>query len=78
MGLVEKVVQEASIRVMADVRALLKRFGTIIYTGDPLSDLYMMEEELLELYQLGMVEAKIWMAARQVIAQEKRRLEQSH
>ncbi|WP_245891224.1 YqgQ family protein [Desmospora activa] len=74
----EKVVQEASIRVMADVRALLKRFGTIIYTGDPLSDLYMMEEELLELYQLGMVEAKIWMAARQVIAQEKRRLEQSH
>lgn len=69
--------QGSSIREMDDVRALLKRFGTIIYSGDRLSDLYMMEEEVLELYQLGMVEADSWMAAQRVIAREKRRLEGS-
>lgn len=38
-------------RTIYDVQQLLKRFGTIIYTGDRLADLELMEEEIRELYQ---------------------------
>lgn len=38
------------ISTIHDVRQLLKQFGTIIYTGDALGDLELMEEELRELF----------------------------
>ncbi|MDR6227401.1 YqgQ family protein [Desmospora profundinema] len=63
-----------SIRTMADVQALLKRFGAVLYTGDRLGDLHLMEEELAELHQLGLLETDSWLAARLVIQQEKRRV----
>jgi uncharacterized protein YqgQ len=64
---------ESSIRTMSDVRALLKRFGTIIYTGDELGDLDLMEEELAELHRWGMIETAEYMAACMVI--RRRRME---
>jgi uncharacterized protein YqgQ len=66
-----------SIRTMADVQALLKRFGAVLYTGDRLSDLILMEEELEELHQYGLLETDVCLTARMVIQQEKRRMPRS-
>ena len=41
-----------------DVRQLLKKFGTIIYVGDRLADLQLMEEELKELYHSQLIDPK--------------------
>jgi len=41
-----------------DVQQLLKKFGTIIYVGDRLADLELMEEELKELYQSQLIHVK--------------------
>ncbi|MFC4404216.1 YqgQ family protein [Gracilibacillus xinjiangensis] len=38
-----------------DIRKLLLKFGTIIYIGDRLADLELMEEEINELYQVKMI-----------------------
>ncbi|MBO8156098.1 MAG: YqgQ family protein [Bacillaceae bacterium] len=38
-------------RSVYDVQQLLKKFGSIIYVGDRLADLELMEEEVKELYQ---------------------------
>ncbi len=38
-------------RTIYDVQQLLKKFGTIIYIGDRLADLQLMEAEVKELYQ---------------------------
>ncbi|MDN4593763.1 YqgQ family protein [Polycladomyces subterraneus] len=66
---------EASIRTMSDVRALLKRFGAIIYTGDELGDLDLMEDELAELHHWGMIETSEYMAACMVIRQRRMELD---
>lgn len=63
-----------SIRTMEEVRQLLKRFGVWIYTGDRLGDLEMMEEELEEIYRLGMIDQGIYLEARRVIGEEKRKM----
>lgn len=39
-----------------DVQQLLKKFGTIIYTRDRLSDIDLMELDLRELYQLKLID----------------------
>ncbi len=41
-----------------DVQQLLKRFGSIIYVGDRLGDLQLMEEELKQLYYSRAIERK--------------------
>lgn len=38
------------ITTLHDVQQLLRQFGTMIYTGDPLGDLELMEAELRELF----------------------------
>ncbi|MBX0358715.1 YqgQ family protein [Halobacillus sp. Nhm2S1] len=38
-------------KTIYDIQQYLKKFGTIIYIGDRLADLEMMEEEVRELYQ---------------------------
>ncbi|MBM7552288.1 YqgQ family protein [Thalassobacillus pellis] len=38
-------------KTIYDIQQLLKKFGTIIYVGDRLADLELMEEELKELYK---------------------------
>ncbi|WP_110927411.1 YqgQ family protein [Bacillus massiliglaciei] len=58
-----------------DIQQLLKRFGTIIYTGNRLADLELMETEIRELYQFKMIDVKEFQHAvlvlRQQIAREK-------
>jgi uncharacterized protein YqgQ len=61
-----------------DVQQLLKKFGTIIYTGDRLADLDLMGDELKELYQARVLEAKDYQTAvlilRKRIAEEQAKL----
>ncbi|WP_456274047.1 YqgQ family protein [Bacillus sp. AK031] len=40
---------------MYDVQQLLKKYGIFIYLGDRNADLEMMQEEVRELYQSGLV-----------------------
>ncbi|WP_246258499.1 YqgQ family protein [Kroppenstedtia pulmonis] len=61
------------IRDMKDVRDLLKGFGTVIYTGDRLADLEMMEEELQELQRAGVLESDIYIKAVSVLNREKKK-----
>ncbi|QHS22757.1 YqgQ family protein [Virgibacillus sp. MSP4-1] len=53
-----------------DVRQLLKRFGTIIYIGDRLADLELMEEEIKELYQAKCITIKEYQMAVLLLRQE--------
>ncbi|RFU61950.1 YqgQ family protein [Bacillus sp. V59.32b] len=45
-------------KTIYDVQQFLKRFGTIIYVGDRVADLELMEEEIKELYRLQLIEPK--------------------
>ncbi|MBY6269447.1 YqgQ family protein, partial [Parageobacillus thermoglucosidasius] len=49
---------------------LLKRFGTIIYIGDRLADLELMEEELKELYQSQLIDVKDYQMALLILRHE--------
>lgn len=57
---------------MYEVRALLKQFGTFIYTGDRAGDLELMQEELVELFKAGLITTKQYKEALIVIQNEKR------
>jgi uncharacterized protein YqgQ len=39
-----------------EVRELLKRFGLIVYTGDEAGDAVLMELELHDLHEMGLIE----------------------
>lgn len=39
-----------------DIQQFLKKFGTVIYVGDRVADLELMEEELKELYSAQLIE----------------------
>ncbi|MCD7033112.1 YqgQ family protein [Metabacillus sp. GX 13764] len=45
-------------KTIYDVQQLLKKFGTIIYVGDRLADLELMEEELRQLREMGLIETR--------------------
>ncbi|CEH31816.1 hypothetical protein AM501_17835 [Aneurinibacillus migulanus] len=55
-----------------DVKALLRRFGIVIYMGDRLTDYEMWEEELRELYQESMIDVDEFRAAMMILQQAKR------
>lgn len=57
-----------------DVQQLLKRFGTIIYIGDRLADLELMEEEIKELYQAQCMDTKEYQMAVLILRQEAARM----
>ncbi|KAF0994508.1 hypothetical protein BJQ97_01150 [Geobacillus sp. TFV-3] len=57
-------------KTVYDVQQLLKRFGTIIYVGDRLADLELMEEEVKELYQSQLIDAKQLQAALFILRHE--------
>ncbi|MDQ0167796.1 YqgQ family protein [Bacillus horti] len=63
-----------TIQSMQDVRNLLKKYGTFIYTKDPIADLELMDEECHELYQMGMLEKEQYVRAKMCIMQEIGRL----
>ncbi len=53
-----------------DVRQLLKRFGSIIYVGDRLSDLELMEMELMDLYHSQLIDRKEFQMALLLVRHE--------
>ncbi|MED3553776.1 YqgQ family protein [Cytobacillus praedii] len=50
-------------KTIYDIQQLLKRFGTIIYIGDRVADLELMEEEIKELYKAGFIDPKDYQTA---------------
>ena len=56
------------------LRKMLLRFGCVIYSGNPLADLELMDDELTELYQVNMITKEDWLAAKQVIIKEKEKI----
>lgn len=54
-----------------DVMQLLRRYGTIIYTKDPLADLELMEEEIRELYNLQFITPQEFTTAMMILRQKK-------
>lgn len=53
-----------------DVMQLLKNYGTYIYTKDRLSDAMLMEDEVRELYNAGVLEVKDFQMAILILRQE--------
>ncbi|NGQ96834.1 YqgQ family protein [Brevibacillus sp. SYP-B805] len=58
-----------------DLRALLKRFGIVIYTGDRLGDLLLMEDEIRELRQMGLIDGDEFVQAMAALAAEKSKIQ---
>lgn len=57
-----------------DIRMLLKRYGTFIYSGDRIGDLDLMEMELDELHQLKFISNDTYINSKLLLSKEKRRL----
>ncbi|MED3842180.1 YqgQ family protein [Geobacillus stearothermophilus] len=57
-------------KTVYDVQQLLKQFGTIIYVGDRIADLELMEEEVKDLYESQLIDVKQLQAALFVLRQE--------
>lgn len=53
-----------------DIQQLLKKFGTIIYTGDRIADLQLMQDELRELNQSQLIEPRDYQTALFLLKQE--------
>lgn len=58
-----------------EIQQLLKKFGTFIYTGSRQGDIELMEDELTELYKLGMIDQKMFIDAKMALSREKGMLE---
>ncbi|RLQ98233.1 YqgQ family protein [Falsibacillus albus] len=56
-------------KTVYDVQQFLKRYGTIIYTGDRLADLELMEMEFIDLFQAKVIDPKDFQSAILVIKQ---------
>lgn len=65
-------------QTMAEVRRLLKRFGTIIYTGDRQGDIELMLDEVKELRHFGMIDQEIYQKAMAVLLQQSSRSKMDH
>ncbi|WP_409301677.1 YqgQ family protein [Peribacillus sp. SCS-155] len=50
-------------KTIYDIQQLLKKFGTIIYIGDRIADLEMMESEIKELYKSQLIETRDFQTA---------------
>lgn len=57
-------------KTIYDVQQLLKRFGTIIYIGDRLADLEMMEAELKELRFSELIDKRDFQSALLLLRRE--------
>lgn len=53
-----------------DIRQFLKKFGTIIYIGDRVADLELMEAEIKELYNSQLIDTKDYQMAIFLLRQE--------
>lgn len=61
-------------KTVYDVQQLLKRFGTIIYIGNRIAELELMEDEVRELHQTGCIETKEYQTAVLLLRKEAGRL----
>jgi uncharacterized protein YqgQ len=57
------------LKTIYDVRKLLIKYGTVIYIGDRIADLEMMEDELRELYQSQLLEVNDYKIAQLIVRQ---------
>ena len=57
-------------KTVYEIQQLLKQFGTIIYVGDRVADLELMEMELRELYQSNLVETMEYQTALLILRHE--------
>lgn len=57
-----------------DIQQFLKRFGTIIYVGERVATLELMEEELKDLYKAQLIETKEFQTAILILRHEIRML----
>lgn len=60
---------------MYDVQQLLKRFGTIIYTGNPIADLELIQEEVRELYNQKLIDVNEYKEATLIIRVQHNKLQ---
>ncbi|RSL34675.1 DUF910 family protein [Salibacterium salarium] len=61
---------------IADVRKWLMQFRLVVYTKDKSVDLDLMEEEVREAHETGLMEKKLFQQALLVIRREKGKLEE--
>ncbi|OLS41694.1 YqgQ family protein [Bacillus sp. MRMR6] len=57
-------------KTIYDIQQYLKQYGTIIYIGDRVSDLELMEAEIKELYQSQLMEQRDYSTALLILRQE--------
>lgn len=57
-------------KTVYEIQQFLKQFGTIIYIGDQVADLEMMEAELNELYQAQLMDVKDFQSAKLILRHE--------
>ncbi|MFT4412628.1 YqgQ family protein [Fredinandcohnia humi] len=57
-------------KTIYDVMQFLKKFGTIIYVGERVADLELMEAEIKELYQSQLIETQDYQMAILLLRQE--------
>lgn len=62
-------------KTVYDIRMLLKRFGTFVYSRDRIGDLILMEAELEELHRFGMITNDEYMNGKLILQKEKNELE---
>jgi len=58
------------VKTIYDIQQFLKKFGTIIYVGDRVADLELMETEIQELYNSQLIETKDYQSAIFLLRQE--------
>lgn len=58
------------VKTIYDIQQFLKKFGTIIYVGDRVADLELMESEIHELYNSQLIETKDYQSAIFLLRQE--------
>ncbi|MGM0874256.1 MAG: YqgQ family protein [Bacillota bacterium] len=61
-------------KTIYDIQQLLKKYGTIIYIGDRIADLELMEEEIKQLFQSNLIEPKVYQMAILLLRQEVQKL----
>lgn len=57
-----------------DIQKLLLQFGTLVYTKDKETDLEMIEDELKELREHGLIEMETYRNAQMILRQRRREL----
>ncbi len=68
------VMGEESMKNMYDVRQLLKKYGSFIYTGDQCRDLDLIKHEVIALYEANIISMNDYKQALLIIQQTYRSL----